>query len=160
MKLRLYLETSTISAYHDERQPLRQRQTHRFWATLSRWEVFISPLVFDEILACSDSQLAERLAELVAGIPSLETDTPEVDELTEHYLESGAFTRLRRDDARHVAAATVAGVDCLVSWNFRHVAREKTRSAVQSANLYMGYNRSIRILTPTDLLGDDDDEDV
>lgn len=158
MKLRLYLDTSTISAYHDERQPLRQRQTQRFWTTLSRYEVFVSALVSDEIWGCSDPQRAERLAQLVAGIPSLEDQTPEVDELTRLYLDSGAFTRLRRDDARHVAAATVGGVDCLVSWNFRHLARERTRTAVQSANLHMGYNRIIRILTPLDLLGDEDEK--
>lgn len=157
MRQRLYLDTSTISAYHDERQPLRQRQTQRFWATLSQWDVFISALVTDEIQACSDPQRGERLAELVAGIPSLEDQAPEVDELTRLYLDSGAFTRLRRDDARHVAVATVGGADCLVSWNFRHMARERTRIAVQSANLHMGYNRTIRILTPLDLLGDDND---
>ncbi len=38
--------------------------------------------------------------------------------------------------------------------NFRHIAREWTRTRVQAANLEMGYNRVIRIVTPTDLLGD------
>lgn len=157
MRLRLYLDTSTISAYHDERQPLRQLQTRRFWAILSRYEVFISALVMDEIEDCSDPQRGQRLAELVAGIPSLETQTPEVRQLTDRYIEIGAFNEQWLDDARHVAIATVGGADCLVSWNYRHLARERTRTAVQSANLHMGYNRSIRILTPADLLGDDDE---
>lgn len=157
MKLRLYLDTSTISAYHDERQPLRRRQTQRFWKTLSSYEVFVSALVLREVHGCSDSERAKRLAELVGAIPSLEDTLDDVLELTDRYVDSGAFTELRRNDAAHVAIATVGGADSLVSWNFRHLAREKTRMAVQAANLHMGYNRSIRILTPLDLLGDDDE---
>jgi hypothetical protein len=34
MKLRVYLDTSVISAYYDIRAPERQAVTHEFWAQL------------------------------------------------------------------------------------------------------------------------------
>ena len=35
---------------------------------------------------------------------------------------AGVLTEKSPDDAEHVAAATVAGVSMLASWNFRHMA--------------------------------------
>lgn len=157
MRQRLYLETSTISAFHDERQPLRQRQTRRFWTLLDRYEVFVSALVLREIDDCTDRQRAQRLSDLAAGIPELEDELPEVLELTERYIQAGAFTARRGNDATHVAIATVGGIDSLISWNYRHLVRERARTSVQAINLQMGYNRTIRILTPADLMGDDDE---
>ena len=43
-------------------------------------------------------------------------------------------------DMRHIALATIAEVDALVSWNFRHVVRlEKIRLSMKST-----YNRDTR----------------
>ena len=44
-----------------------------------------------------------------------------------------------RNDLRHVAVATTAGVDALVSWNFRHLVNIRTRRAVHAVNLRLGY---------------------
>ncbi|MBI4610961.1 MAG: PIN domain protein [Candidatus Rokubacteria bacterium] len=44
-----------------------------------------------------------------------------------------------RNDLRHVAVATVARVDALVSWNFRHLVNVKTRRAVHAVNVRLGY---------------------
>lgn len=45
----------------------------------------------------------------------------EVIELADAYLDHGILTPNYRNDARHIALATIAGVDVLVSWNFKHV---------------------------------------
>ncbi|MFQ5904471.1 MAG: PIN domain nuclease, partial [Candidatus Binatia bacterium] len=44
-----------------------------------------------------------------------------------------------RNDLRHVAVATVARVDALVSWNFRHLVNLRTRRAVHAVNVRLGY---------------------
>jgi hypothetical protein len=38
-----------------------------------------------------------------------------------------------------VAVATVARVDALVSWNFKHPVNLKTRRAIHATNLRLGY---------------------
>lgn len=45
MKLRIYLDTSVISAYFDDRAPDRMVETKAFWLKLSEFEVSISSLV-------------------------------------------------------------------------------------------------------------------
>jgi predicted nucleic acid-binding protein len=44
MRLRLYLDTSVISAHVDERLPERRRATLEFWERLAGYEVSISEL--------------------------------------------------------------------------------------------------------------------
>jgi hypothetical protein len=44
-----------------------------------------------------------------------------------------------RDDMLHTALATIAEVDVLVSWNFRHVVRLDKIRLFNAVNLEMGY---------------------
>ncbi len=48
------------------------------------------------------------------------------------------------DDARHVAACTVARHDFLVSWNFRHLANEQCSAGFNAVNLLQGWTSSDR----------------
>ena len=47
--------------------------------------------------------------------------TPAADDLARRYLAEGILGPNMLADAQHIAMATVATVDALVSWNFRHV---------------------------------------
>ncbi len=51
------------------------------------------------------------------------------------------------DDATHVAAATVARADAIVSWNFRHIVRLRKIKAYNQVNLAQGYG-ILTILSP------------
>ena len=55
-----------------------------------------------------------------------------------------------RNDLRHVAVATTARVDALVSWNFRHLVNVKTRRAVHAVNVRLGYPL-IEIVSPEEV---------
>ena len=44
-----------------------------------------------------------------------------------------------RDDAIHVAVATVSGVDILVSWNFRHIVNFQKIRKFNAVNMSEGY---------------------
>lgn len=55
MKLRVYLDTSVVSAYFDERTPDRMAETRNCWVKLSDFEVFTSTLVREEIKQTIDS---------------------------------------------------------------------------------------------------------
>ncbi len=47
--------------------------------------------------------------------------SPDAEALARQYLSEGILTINMFADAQHIAMATVAKVDVLVSWNFRHV---------------------------------------
>ena len=55
------------------------------------------------------------------------------------------------NDAGHVAAATVAGADLIVSWNFRHIVHYDKIRAYNAVNLLHGY-REIEIRSPLEVI--------
>lgn len=78
-----------------------------------------------------------------------ETDRHAAD-LRDAYLASGVLAPRWMDDAAHVAVATVARVDALVSWNFKHLVRLDRIKGFNQVNLAQGYG-ILTILSPTEL---------
>jgi hypothetical protein len=70
--------------------------------------------------------------------------------LADAYVEHGVLTAGHLVDARHVAIATVAGVDALVSWNYRHLVNRRRREAFNGVSAIRGY-RPIEILSPPEV---------
>jgi hypothetical protein len=59
--------------------------------------------------------------------------------LREAYINARIVSRRWVDDATHVAAATFARVDAIVSWNFKHIVRLDRIKAYNEVNTAMGY---------------------
>ncbi|MDP2622172.1 MAG: PIN domain-containing protein, partial [Actinomycetota bacterium] len=129
MRLRLYLDTSVISAHVDDRLPERQRATLEFWERLAGYEVAISELTLTEVRATADSALREQLLALVGDFLSLPIER-EARDLAREYVGRGVFSAATAIDALHVAIAVAARQDILVSWNFRHLVNRRRRALV------------------------------
>jgi hypothetical protein len=105
----------------------------------------------------------------MAGVRELSNDTftpetildvtEEMEQLALAYMKQAVLTPKYSDDARHVAACTVAKIDYLVSWNFRHLVNIEREKGFNAANLLYGY-RSVRIVNPLELIYEDDDKDL
>ena len=149
VKLRIYLDTSVISACVDPRDPIRQEVTREFWARLSSYEAHVSPLVLQEIEDTADVSRRDEMGALVRPLVVLPW-TDEMERLSERYIEAGAFSPAMRQDAQHVAACTVAGLSVLLSWNFRHLVNRSRRIRVNLVNSQEGYEQ-VEILAPPEL---------
>ena len=149
MRLRLYLDTSVISAHVDDRLPERRRATLEFWERLPGYEVAISELTLTEVRATADSALRERLLALVGDFLSLPIER-EARDLAREYVGRGVFSAATAIDALHVAIAVAARQDILVSWNFRHLVNRRRRALVNEVNVLAGYP-SIEILAPPEV---------
>ena len=79
--------------------------------------------------------------------------SPEAEELAAAYIAEGVIGPRMRADALHIALATVARVDVLVSWNFKHVVNLKRIHAFNAVNLKNGYP-ILEIRTPKEVPGD------
>lgn len=66
------------------------------------------------------------------------------------YLSEGIVGERSRNDATHVAAATVARADAIISWNFRHIVRLDRIRAYNQVNLLNGHG-ILTILTPREV---------
>ena len=148
-KLKVYLDTSVFSAYYDKRVKIRQEQTKLFWQKLVEYDKYISEIVLDELGAVTNNELRKKLINLTKDFETLKID-PEAEALADQYIKKEIFPEKYRDDALHLAIATVNGVDILISWNFEHLVKRKTRLEANLANSLNGY-KSIDIIVPPEL---------
>jgi predicted nucleic acid-binding protein len=150
MRETLYLDTSVISAYYDERVKERQAATIRFWNdVLPRYKCVISEITLDELESTGDKKRKELFMGLVERFPVLKINN-KVENLANAYVTRGVFPARYLDDARHVAVATHHGISYVVSWNFEHLVKVKTRKTVNLINVIEGY-REIEIVSPQEL---------
>jgi hypothetical protein len=77
--------------------------------------------------------------------------TEEAAELANRYIAEEILSRSKRVDAQHIAIATLARVDVLVSWNFRHIVNLDRIRGYNSVNMRCGYPL-IEIRTPREVI--------
>jgi len=83
--------------------------------------------------------------------------TAEIVDLAEAYLAAGILTEKSLNDATHVAAATIARADAIVSWNFKHIVRLDKMKEYNQINLLNGYG-ILTIVSPREVTFDDSNE--
>jgi hypothetical protein len=118
-KLRIYIDTSVIGGCFD--------------AEFSQWSNSLmrdfsagtfTPIVSD-VLAAEIQDAPEVVRQeydhLINGEHELMQVTEEVIELADAYQQRGILTPKFYDDGLHIALASVAEADVLVSWNFKHI---------------------------------------
>jgi len=68
------------------------------------------------------------------------------------YLAAGVVGPACENDADHIAVATIAKVDIIVSWNFKHIVHYEKIMGYEGINTRLGY-RSPRIYSPYEVIG-------
>lgn len=154
-----YLDTSVINFLFAEDSPDLQKITQSFFKDFVRRQVYdtcVSDFVLDELKQTADPTHRLRLLNVlneyeinVLPVP----DAVEIATLAQQYLQSGALPANKLFDALHVAFCTVAKLDYLVSWNFKHLANVNRERRLLAVNQSLGYLHSFRILNPLDLTG-------
>jgi predicted nucleic acid-binding protein len=132
---KIYLDTSVISALFDERTPERKLATEQSWLKLKDKnisDVYISELVLEE-LQKSAEPLRNRLLSAVSDFNVLPI-TENTKHLAGIYIKQGIFPEKYFDDALHVAVAALNEIGILLSWNFTHLVKLKTRRMVSLVN--------------------------
>ena len=80
-------------------------------------------------------------------------------DLAGKYLKTLPLPANAGADALHLALAVVNGMDYLLTWNCRHIARGSVKRALPAVNDKLGYDTPT-ICTPEELLYDDPDDMV
>lgn len=147
---KVYLDTSVISASFDRTNPERQFLTQRFFEKAETFETHVSEIVLAEINGTRNVELRNRLREAALRYTVLEIDE-ESRTLADEYVKQGAIPSDYPEDALHISIATVNGMDYLLSWNFQHIVRVKTRRIISMVNISLGYP-DLQILTPAEVI--------
>ena len=130
----VYVESSVISylASRPSRDLIaaaRQTITAEWWEERRhRYEVYISVLVEDEISQGNPDAAAKRLA-IVEGLPALDI-TDEAKAIAKDLIKQGAIPRNSEEDALHIGISAAAGMEFLLTWNFKHINNTETKAAI------------------------------
>ena len=152
MKLRIYTDTSVLGGCEDDEFA---EHSVRLMESFTRGEriLVVSSLTIQE-LGAAPAAVRTRFASVPEGyIETLQLEVEAAD-LAEAYLASGVLPGKMRADAQHIAIATVARVDVLVSWNFKHIVNLQRIHGYNSVNLRRGYPL-LEIRTPREVLSDE-----
>jgi len=157
---RIYLDTSVISHLSANDTPDKMNDTLKLWSLLKtgKFIAVISTLTMFELNQCPEPKKSWLLDFLSEIEYERIQENPDSLNLAEQYLKFGLLTEKSRDDCRHIAIATIAGCDYIISWNFKHFVNVRTIEKVQAINKLLFYNH-VEIWPPTMIIeGDDTNE--
>lgn len=148
-KLRVYVDTSAVGGYFDtEFKEWSQALINDFRA--GRYQAVVSNVVDKEIADAPDF-----VRELYAEVLSWPAEVVNVDDealaLVAQYKARGVLSDRFLEDMLHIALATIAEVDVLVSWNFKHIVRLDKIRLFNSVNLEQGY-KPLTIYSPREVI--------
>ncbi len=137
--IRAYVDTSVFGGTEDD----EFRDTSVAFFELVRrgkFSVFVSTLTLDE-LAQAPPAVRRAYAELPEGSTvEVSADVEdEAGELARAYVAAGVLGPARSDDALHVAIASVARADLVLSWNFKHIVNYDRIRGFNGVNALNGY---------------------
>jgi len=146
----VYLDTSVPSAYFDNRAKERKEATVHFWEQiLPSFKVFISEITLEELGSTKDTVLKNNFLKLVSSFEILKKNN-RAEELAGSYIRNRIIPDKYIYDAYHAAIATCHHINYLVSWNFDHLVKAKSRRLINSVNILEGYG-PIEIVAPPEL---------
>lgn len=152
MKPRIYADTSVLGGCEDEEF---REYSRRLIAQFAQGE---STLVLSELTIRELEDAPEVVRRVLASVAETNIEslqlTPEADELARAYVREAVVSERMIVDAQHIALATVARVDVLVSWNFRHIVNLRRIHAYNAVNLKRGYPL-LDIRSPREVLSDE-----
>ena len=151
IKLRLYLETTTFNWYFDERKG--HEDVVRLFEAIRAGQFvgYTSRYVTDELEKAAEPKRSAML-DLIEhhGLTLLEHDD-DVLRLAKRYIAEGIIPSSHLYDSIHIAIASMHELDAIVSYNFHHINRDKTRNLTSLVNSAEGYT-PIAICTAEEVL--------
>ena len=154
---RIYIDTSVIGGCHDEefaRWSIGLMKDFR----LGNFKAVVSAVVDAEIEE-APPHVKATYQELIEGDHDYLDVSEEAVELAGIYLERNILTEKFADDALHIALASVAVVDVLVSWNFKHIVHFDKIRQFTAVNIELGY-KPLQIYSPREVTNYGDEKDV
>ena len=141
--------------YFDGDRPGHEDVVRLFAAVdIGLYEAYTSEYVIQELRKAPEPKRSDMLALVKKYNVTVLDSTPEAVHLGELYLTRGIIPFSHRLDSLHVAMASAYELDCIISYNFQHINRDKTRIRTMSVNNEEGYG-GISISTAKEVLNDE-----
>ena len=156
-KQKIYIETTLFNYYFDT-----DRDAHADTVKLfkeieaGKYEAFTSDYVIDELEATKGEKREKMLALIEQYDVAVLAINDEAERLADIYVEHGIIPMKYRTDGVHIAVAAVNNLDMIISMNFQHIVKRKTKIGTGNINALNGY-RTIEIYTPMEVNENEND---
>lgn len=98
-----------------------------------------------------DTEMSRQRLAVMAGMPVVAISS-QIESMAAQLLESRALPAEMRSDALHLAAASLAGADYLLTWNCRHLANAQILRRLEREAKRVGWELP-KVCTPLELVG-------
>lgn len=136
-QLRVYLDTSVIGGCFDEEFAEESKALLQM-VNNGKIRLIVSDILVDE-LEQAPQQVQKKFGALSPQHLEAVRQSEETERLRDLYLEAEVVGETRKNDAHHMAIATVARADMIVSWNFKHIVHFEKIRGFNAVNLREGY---------------------
>jgi hypothetical protein len=155
IKPNIYIDTSVIGGCFDDEFSEVSNELFEEFKSGKKIAV-VSDITLLE-LKDAPKYVKNKLDEIPAEFKKIISFTDEATELANKYINEKIISINFKEDARHIALATIERVDILASWNFKHVVNVVRINGYNSINLKEGYHL-LEIRSPLEILEVSDEE--
>ena len=152
MAKRVYIDTSVVGGQFDKEF---SADTIPFFEAVTKG-LFV--IIVSDLLEAELMRAPEHVKEFLASLPSQQIErirlTQEASELADQYITAKVVGQTSRADCQHIAMATLAKADILISWNFKHIVNLDKIRGYNGINYQLGHNM-IEIRTPKEIINYD-----
>ena len=156
-KSKIYLETTLFNFYFDTDRDAHSATVNLFKEIADgKYEAFTSTYVTDELENAPEIKRDKMMNLIIEYGITVLAPSDEAVKLADIYVSEGIIPKRYRADGLHIAIATVNDLEMVISMNFQHIVKRKTKLATGSINILNGY-RAIEILNPMEVVEDEND---
>jgi predicted nucleic acid-binding protein len=149
---KIYLETTLFNFYFDEDRGFAHDATRALFGEIAagKYEAFTSGAVIEELSRAPGKKYAAMFALIEEFKISILSVSEEAETLADVYVSEGIIPLKYRTDGVHIAVATENDIDIIVSMNFQHIVRRRTKMVIGDINKLNGYH-PIDIASPMEV---------
>ena len=154
---KVYLETTLFNFYVDDDRGFAHTDTVKLFKEIAagKYQAFTSTYVTDE-LENAPEEKRDKMMRLISEYDiSVLAPHDEAVRIADIYAQEGIIPLKYRTDGLHIAIATVNDLDMIISMNFQHIVKRKTKLATSNINILNGY-RAIEIYSPMEVVENED----
>ena len=156
---KIYLETTLFNFYFDKDRDFAHESTVKLFKEIAagKFEAFTSTYVTDELENAPKVKRDKMINLITEYSITVLAPNDEAVRVAGIYVSEGVIPQKYRTDGLHVAIATVNDLDMIISMNFQHIVKRKTKLVTGNINALNGY-RAIEILSPMEVVEDEIDK--
>lgn len=152
-KQKIYLETTLFNFYFEKNYGFPHEATVALFEEIAagKYEAYTSAYVVDELKRAPAEKRDKMMGLLAHYNIAVLAYSEEATFLANTYVSEGIIPAKYHTDGLHISIAAVNDLDMIISMNFQHIVKRKTKIGTGNINALNGY-RAVEILNPMEVI--------